>query len=258
MKKWTLFPLALLMLWPANIAAQEAESGPTWWAVFSDQVETSNIAEYEAVAAEFRAMVDGHTPDGMVYYTLSGPEDGYMYAVPLANMAEFTVILAKWEAMVEEIGRETFEALNSKSTALVSQSALNFYVERRDLSYFSDALDAASADMPMRHFDWLYVAPGKESEFEALMKEWVELYEEYGIETGWVTQQAVTGDNLPMYLLVTPADGMAAWATESEAVDAVLGDADDDLLQRTLALMRAYKPSNTTFRPELSVLPESD
>ncbi len=258
MKRWTLLPLALLMLWPATIAAQEAESGPMWWAVFSDHVETSNIAEYEAVAAEFRAMVDGRTPDGMVYYTLSGPEDGYMYAVPLANLAEFTEMGANWEAMVDEIGRETFEALNEKSTALVSHSALNFYVERRDLSYFPDALDAASIEMPMRHFDWLYVEPGKESEFEAVMKEWVDLYKEHGIETGWVTQQAVTGDNLPMYLLVTPADGMAAWAIENEAVDAVLGDTDDDLLQRSLALMRAYKPTNTTFRPELSVLPESE
>lgn len=258
MKKWTLFPLALLMLWPANIAAQEAESGPTWWAVFSDQVATSNIAEYEAVAAEFRAMVDGHTPDGLVYFTLSGPEDGYMYAVPMANMAEFTVIGAKWEAMVDDIGRETFDAVDAKSSALVSHRTMNFYVERRDLSYFPDALEAASADMAMRHFDWLYVQPGKESEFEALMKEWVELYEEHGIETGWVAHQAVTGNDLPMFVLITPADGMAAWATESEAVDALLGDSDDDLLQRTLALMRAYKPTNATFRPELSVLPESE
>ena len=258
MKRWTLLPLALLMLWPAKIVAQEAESGPTWWAVFSDQVETSNIAEYEAIAAEFRAMVDGHTPDGMVYFTLSGPEDGYMYAVPLASMAEFTEMGAKWEVMVDEIGRETVEAVNAKSTALVSHSALNFYVERRDLSYYPDALEAASAEMPMRHFDWLYVEPGKESEFEAIMKEWVGLYEEHGIETGWLANQAVTGDDLPMFVLITPADGMAAWATENEAVDAMLGEADDELIQRSLALMRAYKPTNAMFRPELSVLPESE
>ena len=258
MKRWTLFPLALLMLWPASIAAQEAESGPTWWAVFSEQVEASNIAEFESVAAEFRAMVEGHVPEGMVYYTLSGPETGYTYAVPLTSMAEFTDMGAKWEAMIEDIGRETYDVVDAKSAALVSHRTMNFYVERQDLSYFPDALDAASADMPMRHFDWLYVQPGKESEFEAIMKEWVELYEEHGIETGWIANQAVTGDGLPMFVLITPAEGMAAWATENEAVDAELGEADDELVQRTLALMRAYKPTNSTFRPELSVLPESE
>jgi len=246
------------MLWPASLAAQDAESGPTWWAVFTDEVETSNIAQYEAVAAEFRAMVDGHIPDGVNYFTLSGPEMGYTYAVPLASMAAFTEVGAKWEAMVDEIGREAFEAVNAKSTALVSHSTMNFYVERRDLSYYPDALEAASLDMPMRHFDWLYVEPGKESEFEAILKEWVDLYTEHGIETGWVANQAVTGNDLPAYVLINPADGMAAWATESEAVDAQLGEADDDLIQRSLALMRAYKPTNSTFRPELSALPKSE
>jgi hypothetical protein len=90
------------------------------------------------------------------------------------------------------------------------------------------------------------------------MKEWVDLYQEHGIESGWVANQAVTGNDLPMWVLLTPADGMAAWATENEAIDAALGDANDELLQRTLSLMRAYKPSNSTFRPELSVLPESE
>lgn len=258
MKRLTLLPLALLMLLPAKMAAQEAEAGPTWWAVFTDQVEVSNIAEYEAVAAEFRAMVDGHVPDGMTYYTLSGPEMGYGYAVPLSSLAAFTEMGAKWEAMVDEIGRETVEAVNAKSTALVSHGSMNFYVERRDLSYYPDALEVASATMPMRHYDWLYVEPGKESDFEAILKEWVDLYTEHGIETGWLAFQAVTGDDLPMFVLINPADGMAAWATESEAVDAQLGDADDELVQRSLALMRAYKPTNSTFRPELSVLPEND
>ena len=179
-----------------------------------------------------------------------------MYAVPLANLAEFTEMGVKWEAMVEDIGRETYDEVDARSSALVSHRTLNLYVERRDLSYDPDGLDAVSDDMPMRHFDWLYVEPGKESEFEAIMKAWVDLYEEHGIETGWVAQQAVTGNDLPMYVLITPAAGMAAWATENEAIDAALGDADDELIQRSLALMRAYKPTNATFRPELSVMPE--
>ncbi len=258
MKRWTLLPLALLMLLPANIAAQEADSGPTWWAVFTEQVETKDVAAFEAVAAEFRAMVDGHVPDGMVYYTLSGPEDGYTYAVPLANMAEFTEMGEKWGAMVEEIGQETFAEVDARSAALVTHRTMNFYVERPDLSYMPEALAAASGEMSFRHFDWLYVEPGNEAEFEAILKEWVDLYAENGIESGWSANQAVTGDNLPMWVLITPADGMAAWANENEAVDAQLGDADDMLLQKTLKLMRAYKPSNSTFRPDLSVLPENE
>jgi len=258
MKRWTLLPLALLMLLPANIAAQEADSGPTWWAVFSENVESNNIAEFEAVSAEFRAMVDGHTPDGMVYYVLSGAEDGYMYAVPMESLDEFAEIGAKWQSMVEDIGRDTYDEVDARSAALVTHRSMNFYVERPDLSYMPEALEAASGEMSFRHFDWLYVEPGSEAEFAAILKEWVELYEEYGIESGWSANQAVTGDNLPMWVLITPADGMAAWANENDAIDAVLGDADDDLLQRSLALMRAYNPSNATFRPELSVLPEND
>ena len=105
MKRWFWLPLAVLMLWPAAAVAQEEEYSPTWWAVFTEQVAPSNVAAFEEASAAMYEVIKANAPEGMVYYTLSGPETGYMYAIPMDSYEQFMEIGQKWEGMVEQIGR---------------------------------------------------------------------------------------------------------------------------------------------------------
>ncbi|MCK5447643.1 MAG: hypothetical protein KAJ43_05835, partial [Gemmatimonadetes bacterium] len=106
MKRWMLFPLAVLILWPASLAAQEEEYSPTWWAVFTEQVAPSNVAAFEEASAAMHEVIVANAPEGMFYYTLSGPETGYMYAIPMESYEQFMEIGQQWEGMVEQIGRD--------------------------------------------------------------------------------------------------------------------------------------------------------
>ena len=256
MKRWMLLPLAVLMLWPANVAAQEEEEyTPTWWAVFSEQVAPANVMAFEEASAAAYELIKANAPEGMVYYTLSGPETGYTYAVPMESMSDFMKLNEQWMSMVGEIGWETWEAMSAESDVLVDHRSMNFYVEMPDQSYHPEGFSESLADKPVRHYDWLYPKAGMEDEMNEVLKEWVALYAEHGIESGWSAYQAVSGDDLPMVVLITPAESAGAYYMMSDAVDEELGQAGQDLMMRSLAVLRNFEHNEADYRPELSLVP---
>lgn len=256
MKRWFLFPLAVLMFWPATATAQE-EAAPQWWAVFTEDVAPENVAAFEENAAAAFELIKAHAPEGMVYYTLSGPETGYSYAVPLSGGLEsFAELNEQWMGMINEIGWETWKEMSGQG--LVESSKMNFYVSRPDLTYMPEALEASMGEMPVRHYDWLYPIAGTEEEFEATMKEWVAMYAENNLETGWMAYQAVTGDNLPMYVLLTPAASTGDYYLMSDKVDEMLGEAGQALMMKSWAMLRDFEHNDAHLRPDLSMLPAEE
>jgi len=262
MKRWMLLPLAVLILWPASLAAQETaqeeESSPTWWVVFTDQVAPSNVAAFEEASTAMQELIEANAPKGMVYYTFSGPETGFIYAIPMEGMSDFTKLNELWMGMINEIGMETWDAMTAKSDALVDYNTTQFFVERPDLSYVSEAMTASADDTMMRHRDLLYPKPGMEDEFVEVMKEWVALYEEHNLDMGWRAAQAVSGDELPLFVLVTPAKNMAEYAATGDAIDELLGETGAELMQKSMAMLRKFEHNNAWFRPELSLMPEQE
>lgn len=254
MKRWMLSPLAVLMLWPANLAAQEEAASPTWWAVFTEHVAPANIAAFEENSAATFELIEANAPAEMVYFTLSGPETGYMYAIPMEGMADFMELNEQWMGMVEKIGWEKW--MEMQSGDLVEHSSMNFYVEMPDQSYHPEGFAESFPDKPARHYDWLYPRPGMEDEFRELMKEWVALYAEHGLEAGWTAYQAVTGEDLPMVVLITPAESAGAYYTMSEEIDELLGEAGEELMMRSLEAMRKFEHGDAMFRPDLSLVPD--
>lgn len=255
MKRWMILPLALLMLWPAAAAAQESSS-PTWWAVFTEWVAPDDVMAFEEASAEVHEAIVANAPEGMVYYTLSGPQTGYMYAVPMDDMTDFMTMNEQWMGMVEQIGWDAWEALSAKADPLVERRSMNFFVEMTDQSYHPEGFEEAMADRPARHFDYLYPTSGMEDEFNEVLKEWVALYEQNGLDAGWTAYQAVSGDNLPMVVLITPSETTGAYYMMSEDVDERLGEAGEQLMVKSLAIMRDFEHTDAQFRPELSLMPD--
>lgn len=255
MKRWMLFPLAILMLIPASLVAQD-DAAPTWWAVIAEHVEPADVMAFEAAAAEGFEMIEANAPEGMVYYTLSGPETGFMYAIPMTGMADFMSLNEQWMGMINEIGWEKWEDMSAESDAMVENRSMNFYVEMPGQSYHPPGFEDSLGDKPVRHYDWLYPKPGMEDEFNEVMKEWVALYEEMGFEQGWTAYQAITGEDLPLVVLITPAKSAGAYYMMSEEIDGKLGEEGQKLMAKSLALMRNFEHNEATFRPELSLMPD--
>ncbi|NNK47798.1 MAG: hypothetical protein HKP01_02895 [Gemmatimonadetes bacterium] len=255
MKRWMLLPLAVLMLMPASLAAQE-DASPTWWAVFTEQVPPADVMAFEEASAKALEAIKANAPADMVYYTQSGMETGYSYAIPMESMTDFMMMNEQWMGMINEIGWENWEAMSAKSDAMVEQRSMNFYVELPDQSYHPEGFVESMADKPARHYDWIYPKSGMEDELAEVMKEWVALYAEHGIDNGWTAYQAVSGDNLPMVVLITPTTTAAAYYAMSEEVDQILGEAGQEMMMKSMAMMRKFEHNDWMYRPELSLVPE--
>jgi hypothetical protein len=253
MKRWMLLPLAVLMLMPASLAAQE-DAAPTWWAVFTEHVAPSNVAAFEEASAKMHEMIEANAPEGMMYYTLSGPETGYTYAIPMAGMAEFMTMNEQWMGMINEIGWDDWEKMSADH--LVDYRTMNFYVEMPDQSYHPEGYQESMADKPARHYDWLYPKSGMEDEMSEVMKEWVALYEKHGIDSGWTAYQAVSGDNLPLVVLITPSTTTSAYYRMSDEVDEMLGEEGQALMMKSMSMLRKFEHKDAMFRPDLSLLPD--
>jgi hypothetical protein len=253
MKRWMLLPLAVLMFLPANLAAQE-DAAPTWWAVFNEQVAPANVAAFEANSAAMHEVILANAPEGMVYYTLSGPESGYSYAIPMESMADFMKMNEQWMGMVNQIGWEKWEEMQASD--LVEHSSMNFYVEMPDASYHPEGYMESLPDKPVRHYDWLYPKPGMETEVNEMLKEWVAMYAEHGIDSGWTAYQAVTGEDLPLVVLITPAETASAYYMMSEEVDEMLGEAGQELMMKSMSMLRKFEHNEQTYRPDLSLVPD--
>jgi len=254
MKRWMLSPLAALVLLPASLAAQEEAASPTWWAVFSEHVAPADVAAFEENSAASYELIKANAPADMVYYTLSGAETGYMYAIPMEGMDDFMKLNEQWMGMVEKIGWEKW--MEMQAGDLVEYSTSNFFVEMPDQSYHPEGFAESMADKPARHFDYLYPKAGAEQEFNALMKEWVAIYEANGLDAGWTAYQAVTGEDLPLVVLITPSESAGAYYTMSEEIDELLGEAGQELMMKSLAVMRKFEHTDAVFRPDLSLLPD--
>ena len=254
MKRWMLLPLAVLMMMPASLAAQE-DAAPTWWAVFTEHVAPANVAAFEESSAASHELIVANAPAEMVYYTLSSPETGYSYAIPMASMADFMKMNEQWMGMVDAIGWDKWEAMQASD--LVEHSSMNFYVEIPTGSYHPEGYQESMADKPVRHYDWLYPKPGMESEVTEVLKEWVALYQEHGIDSGWTAYQAVSGEDLPLVVLITPATSAGAYYMMSDEVDGILGEAGQALMMKTMGMLRKFEHNEAVFRPELSLVPDT-
>ncbi|MFQ5747812.1 MAG: hypothetical protein ACE5HF_11435 [Gemmatimonadota bacterium] len=259
MKKRHLLPLAALLLFPLGAVAQEAqEEAPTWWAVFTDHVPPSGVAKYEEAGAALAEMIKANATPDLTYYTLSGSETGYLYAIPMTGLAQFMELNASWEAMMERAGREDFMTAMNSANAVVDHSSLTFYVQRNDLSYAPESPRLTDEESKIRHYDWIYAFPGKEAAMEEIFHAWIDLYQSNGVDSGWTVYQAVSGDDLPMYVVSTPAASVADYFANGDRIDEALGDADDALWMKTLAVTRSFHHNNANFRPELSLVPDEE
>ncbi len=254
MKRWMLLPLAALISMPASLAAQEEESSPTWWAVFTEHVAPANVTAFEENSAAMHELIMANAPEEMVYYTLSSPETGYSYAIPMESMTDFMKLNEQWMGMVNQIGWEKWEEMSASD--LVEHSSMNFYVEMPEGSYHPEGFVESMPDQPVRHYDWLYPKSGMEDEFGKVLKEWAALYAEHGIESGWTAYQAVSGDDLPLIVLITPATSAGAYYMMSDEVDEVLGEAGQALMMKSMEMMRKFEHNEAMFRPDLSLVPD--
>jgi hypothetical protein len=213
-------------------------------------VTPDHVAEYEAATKEAVGKVMA-TAEGakLDWIAASGTGSWFMYVIPMQGMADMATFNQDWEAAVTAAGgREIFAA----GDKLIEYSDGAIVAFRPDMSYIPANPSEAEANGNFRHWTYWYPLPGKAQELEAVAREFAAMYQANDMDTGWRMYQAVTGPELPVYVVASTGMSPAGYHTTSEASDATLGDQDDALFQKAFSLTRRVETIDGMMRPDLA------
>jgi hypothetical protein len=255
---WLLAPLALFGL-PGATSAQEVEGAAeqaappamTW--VYIEHVKPAMAQEYEAATKEMIGLLEENAvdPEAVQFIGISGLELGYAYAIPIQGFAGIDKAYTAWESAFETVGREKVDELTARTDKAIDHAESYVIVLRPDLSYLPETV-ALDPEQPYRKYYWWYLTAGMTDDFEAVAREFVELYGANGIENGWRIYQALSGSDLPMYLTVERAAGPYEYAARDREVTELIGDQASKLFAKALKTARRIKSSEGWIRPDLS------
>ncbi len=250
--------LAVTALCLAGLAAPAVaqEAGPPQvFFVYSEHVKASMMQEYEAMTKEMiQAMAAAPGVKGSLEWTtIWSPDLGYSFVFVTEGFSGMDKLHQSWQTAIEAMGREKFMKLGEKTGPMIERGESYALILRPDLSYMPETVGLTAA--PLRMYHWWYTTPGKEMAVEAVAKEYVELYKAKNIDRGWRVYQAAMGDDLPMYLVVETASKMADYYTESEKIEAALGEEGKKLQQKALKLTRRVEDGYGVVRTDLSFPP---
>lgn len=119
---------------------------------------------------------------------------------------------------------------------------------RPDLSYEPAAPRLSSDEETFVHFDVFACLPGHEAELEALTKEYVAVDRDAGVRHRWRIYEVVIGNDLPAWVLATPARSRSDYDSEKIAADALRKGRDLPLHVRNTRLLRHLTSFEGTVR----------
>ncbi len=262
MKKQAVWSLAAVLgALSAGVFAGD-ESGaekPEMFCIYKEHVKPNLAQQYERsmkdMISEFRAyQID---PAKINFKAVSGPEIGYVYVIPIDGFADMDRMKASWMEAIEILGKDKFAEIVAPAEEATESIEVFHVVRRADLSYEPASPRLRPEEVEYIHYGFYYAIPGRDKDLEALAKEFAELYRSKSINTGWTVYQAITGSDLPVYVVAKPARSAADFYANDETVKETLGEKADEIGARIGATVRRIEHKEGTPRPDLSYAPEA-
>lgn len=247
--------LCFALFRPALKAAQEAPPAPQLYLMADVQVEVARVPEYEAalkalIAAleesEFPMVFDTYATDDSRYYIIYGLERGYGSVDGLHEA---------WRNAAAKIGPPRFQALHARMTESELGRTMRFWTFRTDLSFLPSPERLKPAEIGYYTWDYVWLVPGKEAEFEALNREWISLSASRKALDPFMTYQGGIGTEEPVYVWFEYGKSAADYALAEEEFWRSLGDEGAALSKLTRALIRKMETKTGRYRPDLSYAP---
>lgn len=261
MNKLPALAVSLLALFPLVgglfPSPQEASTvpGPSLYLMADIQVEVAKVPEYEAAfksliaalrEAAFSEVFDTYVTDDSRYYVVYGLPKGFSSVEGLQ---------ASWRAAASRIGQDIFHALHTRLTSAELGRVLRFWTFRPEISFLPRPERLRPEEYGYYTWDYVWLVPGKEAEFEALNREWMALSAARGSQDPFMTYQGGYGNEEPVYVWFEYGKSAADYALAEEKFWKSLGDAGAALSRRTRALIRRTETKTGRYRPDLSYAP---
>jgi hypothetical protein len=217
-------------------------------------VDASRTAEYEAALKDLLSSLDKHVfPFRFDIYTTD--DSHYFVIYSLENYADVDRWTKAWSDLSLKMGPTNLQAVHARIVSAELERAYKFWHFRPDISFLPEKERLSPEEIGYYTWDFVWVIPGKEAEFESLNKEWIALSKAKNALDPFLTYAGDFGTTTPVYVWFeygrTPAD----YASAEEAFWRSLGGAGADLSKRTRALIRRLETKTGRYRRDLSYAP---
>ncbi len=242
-----------LDLWGV-VRSQEAPL-PRLYLMADIQVEVAKTPEYETALKAlitalkenaFPVVFDTYATDDSHYYIIYGLEGGYG-AVDGLHKA--------WRDAASKIGPAKYQALHARMTDRELERVFRLWTFRTDLSFLPVPERLKPDEIGYYMWDYIWLVPGKEAEFEALNREWMTLSAARKCRDPFMTYQGGVGNEEPVYVWFEYGKSAADYALAEEKFWKSVGAEGAELSKRTRALIRRMETKTGRYRPDLSFGP---
>jgi hypothetical protein len=245
---------AFLGLLPAVIRSQEAQ--PQLLLMGDFLVDTSRVAEYEAAVKGLLANLQKH---GFPFLldTYSTDDNHYYIVYGLKNYAEADSWFKAWAELGQKMGPENLQALHKRIVAAELERVYQFWTFRPDISFLPEKERLKPEEIGYYTWDYVWVIPGKEAEFEAVNKEWIALSKVKKARDPFLTYAGDLGTRMPVYVWFEYGKSAADYAATEEKFWKSMGEEGAALSKKTRALIRKMESKTGRYRLDLSYAPKS-
>lgn len=235
-------------------ASAQMNTSTQLFAIHEDVVIPSRVAEYEEAARNLARLFEQHNIPSMQYRAAGSDDFVYVYISPVENYAALDKMNAGFVELQKKMGQSAFANAMDKFNGNYHSHRDYMLRMHPELSYKPEYGNDPTMDMNFRHWDFYHVYPGKETEIEAVAKEWISLNQSKNIEQGYRLYMGDMGTDMPMVLVSFAARNATEYYANSEKNMKALGEEGEKLIQKTMSLVWKYESKDGAMRPDLSYI----
>jgi hypothetical protein len=242
-----------LAAWPDRALPQESQ--PQFRLMGDFLVDVSKVAEYEAALKELMKNLENYGfPFGA--YVFSTDDSHYYAFFPVKDYADVDLWFKAWGELAQKMGREKLQAIHARIVAAELERVYTFWRFRPDISFLPEKERLKPEEIGYYTWDFVWLIPGKEAEFEAINKEWIALSTAKKARDPFLTFMGKLGTKMPVYVWFEYGKSAADYAAAEEKFWEAMGEEGAALSKRTRALIRRRESKTGRYRPDLSYLPK--
>jgi len=187
----------------------------------------------------------------------SSVDNHYYFVMPVNDFSDIDNFY-KAGGEVADKAAEEYQAMGNLFKGTYEYMRFSVSTFRPDLSIIAENPKSAEGETNFLCWDFHYVKPGMENEYEELLQEFKALSKKKGIIQSWSAMVGGLGNDQPVYVMIARAKNAVDFYSDNAKMWGSLGEEGSALYQKFMKILRKRETKTGWYRPELSYTPEKE
>jgi hypothetical protein len=231
--------------------AQEEKSEPQLWLFAHYKIKPSMVNKLEADLKEMVGYCKKHNYE-YPWYTLKTDDYHIYYVMPIKDKNDIDRLFMTWGEVAKKVGAPWQEMMKDY------WDSYDYYKRfllrhRPDISYNPEKAEGEQeeANFFVWHID--YVKPGKEADYEAIHKEWVDMNKRINSVNAYNVYAVELGFEGSVYIGMSRGKNISQWyADNAKWAEKAGKEGGMERFERGRKLIRKHETKHLWYRPDLS------